>query len=362
MDNSSSGNDTPPSKVKRRRLIHTQKYLEKWEADPKFKEWLSKSKKGAEYFYCKVCNVDGKAGKSEIEKHAGGKKHKTNVESMKTTRSVLDMPSISGRRKITQVKEGEIRLVAFLNEHNLPHSVVEHLVPVVKAACPDSEIAKGFKCGRTKCTAIVKNVLGGDVSDSIYELLKNNYFSLIVDESTDKGCTKHLALVVRVVTKDSVQDSFLTLIPLISATATCLHEKIKGLFTEKGIPYKSNMIGFAADGASVMMGEHHSLSMLFKDDIPDLFILKCTCHSFHLCASYACSKLPRSIEDLARDIYNYFQSPKQSGLLKEFQEFANIKPHKMLHPCQTRWLSLHGVVKRLLEQLPALKLFLPVQC
>ena len=101
-------------------------------------------------------------------------------------------------------------------------------------------------------------------------------------------------------------------------------------------------------------------SKLLKDDIPDLFVLRCTCHSFHLCASYACNKLPRSTEDLARDIYHYFQSPKQSSSLKEFQEFTNVKPHKMLHPSQTRWLSLHGVVKRLLEQLPALKLFFTI--
>lgn len=117
------------------------------------------------------------------------------------------------------------------------------------------------------------------------------------------------------------------------------------------------MIGFAADGANVMMGVNNSLSTLLKQDIPNLFVMKCICHSFHLCASYDCKKLPRSVEDLARDIHNYFLSPKQSMAFKEFQEFADVKPHKILHPSQTRWLSLHSVVKRLLEQLPALKLF-----
>ncbi|CAN7940093.1 unnamed protein product, partial [Ixodes hexagonus] len=34
-----------------------------------------------------------------------------------------------------------------------------------------------------------------------------------------------------------------------------------------------------------------------------------------------------------------------------------VKPHKLLHPSQTRWLSLLAVVRRLLEQMPALKLF-----
>ncbi|XP_068232268.1 SCAN domain-containing protein 3-like [Palaemon carinicauda] len=150
---------------------------------------------------------------------------------------------------------------------------------------------------------------------------------------------------------------FLTLVPLESATASTLYEHIKSVFNELNIPYKDNMIGFAADGASVMMGKNNSLSTHLKQDIPNLFVMKCTCHSFHLCASYACKKLPRWVEDVARDIYNYFLSPKQTMALKEFQEFVNVKPHKILHPSQTRWLSLHSVVKRLLEQLPALKLF-----
>ena len=103
-------------------------------------------------------------------------------------------------------------------------------------------------------------------------------------------------------------------------------------FTEANIPYKKNLIGFAAHGANVMMGKNNSLSTLLKEEIPSLFVMKCICHSFHLCSSYACQKLPRSVED----VYSYFQSPKQSSMLKEFQEFVNIKPHKILHVCQTR--------------------------
>lgn len=332
---SSSGADTPPAKVKRKRT-YTQKYKKEWESDPEFRGWLSNSVKGPEYFHCKACNTDGKAGKSEIEKHAEGKKHIQNIKAVKSTVSVLEMPSVSGRRKEKQVKEGELRLVSFLNELNLPHFAITQLVQVVKAACPDSEIVKEFKCGRTKCTAMIKNVLGAEEEEELCELLRCNPFSLIADESTDCGCVKHLALVVKVVCGMGVRDQFLTLIPLESATATVLHEHIRKVFNNKNIPYKENMIGFAADGANVMMGQHNSLLKLLKDDIPDLFVMKCICHSLHLCASYACNKLPRIVEDVARDVYNYFQSPKQTSILKEFQEFVNVKPHKLLHPSQTR--------------------------
>lgn len=139
------------------------------------------------------------------------------------------------------------------------------------------------------------------------------------------------------------------------ATAQTLNNNAVHFLSDNGIPYKDNRIGFAANGANSMLGAHHSLSSLLQADIPHVFVMKCICHSYVLCALYAYLKLPQSIEDLARDIDSYFScSPKTVGELKEFQKFVTVKPHKILHPSQTRWLSLHMVVSRLLEQYSAL--------
>lgn len=71
--------------------------------------------------------------------------------------------------------------------------------------------------------------------DDLKELQRNNHFSLTADESTDKGCTKHLALVGRVTAEYGVKDSFLTQIPLTSTTAVSLYDHVKKLFTDTGI-------------------------------------------------------------------------------------------------------------------------------
>lgn len=89
------------------------------------------------------------------------------------------------------------------------------------------------------------------------------------------------------------------------------------------------------------MGSHNSVVSRLKEAVPNIFIMKCICHSFHLCASYACEKLPQEVEKLTKDVYNYFSnSPKRVGELKEFQEFANVSPLKILHPSATSWLPL----------------------
>ncbi|XP_063625602.1 E3 SUMO-protein ligase KIAA1586-like [Cydia splendana] len=188
--------------------------------------------------------------------------------------------------------------------------------------------------------------------------MKEDKFSIIIDESTDRGVVKHLCLVVRLTIDNEVCDYFYDLIPIEGASAIDLYNHVVNSFDKDSIPWRTNLIGFASDGANNLMGNNHSVSTLLKDEVPNIFILKCICHSFALCASYACAKLPQMAEDLVKDLYNYIQSsPKRIGDLKMFQTFLQIKPHKLLHPSQTRWLSLHAAVARVLEQYNALKLF-----
>lgn len=106
----------------------------------------------------------------------------------------------------------------------------------------------------------------------------------MVDESTDISCSKHLCVVTRVFDENKVRDAFFDLIAVTDVTAGGLHSALSGAFERAGVPYKRNLVGFAADGASVMMGSRHSVMALLKKEIPSLFVLKCTCHSFHLCA------------------------------------------------------------------------------
>lgn len=117
------------------------------------------------------------------------------------------------------------------------------------------------------------------------------------------------------------------------------------------------MLGFAADAASVMMGKHHSVSVLLKRDVPFPLILKCICHSFASVTFKSCEKLPKDVENLFQLVYTYMhRSFNRLSEFEEFQLFLDLKPHKMLHPCQTRWLSILFAVLRVREQYSALKL------
>lgn len=302
---SSSGEDTlQAASTKRKRYSH--KYKKSWEELPNFKGWLKSSTKGISFAYCSACHVhlSLNGGKRDVQAHAKGKKLAKNCSSAKQP-SVLHMPSVSGRKKLDDaVKESELRLATFICEHDLPVMTVDHLPQLIQSMCPDSEIAKNMKCHRTKLTAMIKNVTGKYSSSRLIDHLKCSKFSLIVDESTDKGCTKHLCMVARTLIDDKTQDCFLGLIPVTDASAHSLYNSVVNLFIGNRIPYKQNMVGFGSDGSNVMLGApHNSLASRLKNDVSGLFVMKCICHSFALCASQSCLKLPTFVEDLARDVY-----------------------------------------------------------
>jgi hypothetical protein len=355
----SSSEEARTLSKKRKKKSYAQKYQSNWEQEPEFKGWLQPSKKGITFAHCRCCNKDFVCGKSEIEKHSKGKNHLSKVKSLLKQPTLTALPSVSRANLLTtKVKTAEIKLSAFVIEHNISFNTMDHLSELIRTTFSDSEIAKNVKCNRTKTRAIITNVIGSYSSDIIIDVLQKEKFSLIVDESTDKGTIKHLALVARSFYENDAQDYFLGLIQVPIATAEALYEAITSYFEKNKINYKDNFIGFASDGANVMMGAHNSLASRLQQDIPHLFIMKCVCHSFNLCASYACEKLPRVVEDIARDVYTYLNySFKRQTEFNEFQKFLDIKPHKILQLSQTRWLSLHSVVQRLVEQYDALILY-----
>lgn len=262
------------------------------------------------------------------------------------------------------IKTAEIRLAMFISEHNIALRTSDHLVSLFKSICPESNVVKSLTCNRTKATAITTNVIGLHEFEDLIRRMKTQSFSILIDESTDKSSTKHLAVVSRMVHNPSfnVRDEFVKLIEVSDASAKGVYDAIIHFFNSHDIPYKQNLAGFASDGANVMFGSKHSVKSLLEHDVPHLFVIKCLCHSLALCASYACEKLPNDVENLVHEVYNYMKfSSKRQNHFQEFQEFLNIKPYKLLQPSQTRWLALQACVKRMVDIYKPIKLFFQVE-
>lgn len=276
-----------------------------------------------------------------MHRHAEREDHKTRMLLVQHQPNISQSfePSFVARKD--KVQHAEITMSLFIAEHNLAFSLMDHLPKMIRYAFPDSEIAKQVKCGRKKTTKILTDVIAPYNSKQISTAIrKGTAYSVIIDESTDCSQVKSLAIVVRFFEVDSIRDRFLGLVAVTDQSAAGIFSTLAKTLENIKLPMKS-MIGFAADNASVMMGNKGGVQALLKEQLPNLFVLGCVCHSFALSSEAACKMLPDEIEQFAQDVVNYFgKSASRRQDFSKYQAIAELAPHRLLKLSQTRWLSL----------------------
>ncbi|KAK3923983.1 Zinc finger protein 862, partial [Frankliniella fusca] len=320
------GNEVPKSDSKQ----GPKKFQSSWINEERFKHWLQPVDNNPLKARCKHCNAVFNAGKSELEKHMNTLKHSFGE---RTKEEILD----------DKVKKAEIGVAVFMAEHNVALYTSDHVVDMLKARITDSDIVKKMKLDHTKCTAIVKNVLGKTEKEKLVNTLKTEKYSVLVDESTDVAGKKNMVVLTNV--------PLLKIIEL--GAADCSAEKMFQKFEEELAKLQVpiiNIIGLASDHATVMIGEHNSFASRLKARCPWLVLMDCVCHSSHIAAKNACKKLPSNAVIFVRRVATYVSgSPKRSAIFEEFQEFYNTEQRKLLKVSGTRWLVLHPCVARILE-------------
>ncbi|CAH0551034.1 unnamed protein product [Brassicogethes aeneus] len=138
------------------------------------------------------------------------------AKTTKTQPKIIDLVKETVLEK--KIKRAEVLVCAFLAEHNVPFLAWDHLIPILQKCFSDSAIAKSMSVARTKATGIVKNFIARNEFENLVQDLKTSKFSLLVDESTDVGTTKNMAVCVRYYSEEekSINTKFLTLLQVFS--------------------------------------------------------------------------------------------------------------------------------------------------
>ena len=325
-------NEDKTGSIEHKKKKYEQKFLNSWLADPEFKDWLEKRN---ELPYCKLCECKLSCAKTALKRHKENRNHQNlcriQLETSKPITSFLGSQARTAARI-------EIKLSSFIAENNLPLSIVDDLVPLLRDLFPSDQALSQVTLGKQKATNVVRQVLGFYSIQECVAKLKANKFSLIVDETTDNPTTSQLAVLgVYFDEKDfRLEIILIDLIPLKDRTATTIYTSLLESLRERGIPMH-NVVGFCADTCNVMFGVHHSVSQLLIKNHPWIIAVKCSCHLIHFCSSYASKTLPKSVEDLCRNIFSHFSlSSKRSEAFKEFQQFVETKELKILRPGKQR--------------------------
>ena len=203
---------------------------------------------------------------------------------------------------------------------------------------PDSTIAANLKLHRTKCTALLVNLVSPCLFDELIKDVGQSFYSLIVDESTDVSQSKMLAFCIRYFSmrNQEIVTTFLKIVPLGEfATSDAIGDTICKFLRDAGLTL-DRLIGIGVDGCSTIVGVHHSLATYFRELIPHIVIFKCVCHSLQLAASKVADTLPAHLDFMGRESYNWFShSPKR---LIQYEE---------LHKCLTNGYAFISNAERL---------------
>ncbi|KZS01705.1 Uncharacterized protein APZ42_001549, partial [Daphnia magna] len=180
--------------------------------------------------------------------------------------------------------------------------------------------------------------------------LKSVFFSIIMDFETDVNVHKQLAIMVEFykVGKSQTIEELLDLAQCEDGKIASILKKFAS-FTETNeysagkvynFCFEAKFVGSSSDTCNTMFGRNHSVTSLLEKIFPRLLAVKYSCHSFHLCASYASKNLPLFLKTSLRWFYNHFS--RRSGRRKvfaEFQKCVNVEPHAKLKNSDTRWLA-----------------------
>lgn len=333
----------------------SQNYRTEWETEEWAKGWLSAAKHHQGKAYCSYCEKTLAPGKSELKGHIETSLHKQRARVCKQSRS---LSSFIATRDSATIR-AELNVVALIARKNISFNFLDSLVATLHGIADDSNAIKGMSCNRTKGTYLLTECLSQYAHEKLVDDLKSSSgFSILCDKATDATMNKVFCVNVRFVNgNNNPVTRFYRLIPVEEGDAAGLFSSLQNAMKKDDLHW-SQVVGYASDGENLMQGANDSLLTRMKEAAPNLFILKCYCHTFHLVAEHACKVLSNTADQLVHDVYNYFKmSPNRQKNYAEFQKFADVDAHRILKPCQTRWLSVAQCIRRLLEQWPALLLF-----
>lgn len=331
---------------------YTQKFRQEWLSEPDFQGWLKEVSNDNTKAFCSYCRCEINAKKNDLINHIKRKKHLKAAEPFSSRQQKL---TFQAKPKFDELKSSsEASLTLYIAAHSsiLP---VDHLGALCK-----KEFKADIKLHRTKCTAILKNILAPHFASKLREDVGDGPYSLLLDESTDISVTKLLGVVIQYFSKTSYEivSNFLTLGELSKGDAESITQTVKKTLLAHELDIKK-LSGIGVDNANVMTGVHSGVYQKLKEEVPHLVMIKCSCHSIQLAVSHASAEnLPRHLEYIIQETYNWFSksSNRQNAYRNLYLTINDEEPLKITQACATRWLSVETAVKRILDQWIELKL------
>ncbi|MCO5592067.1 hypothetical protein L7F22_046061 [Adiantum nelumboides] len=192
------------------------------------------------------------------------------------------------------------------------------------------------------------------------ELSESPFFSILIDDSTDRTLEQHLIIYVSYL-KDrgtgEVACKFASLLPLSDGKAKTKYKALVEFLGKLKLPWSERLVGFASDGASTMRGVNNGVLTKLSKLAPHLVGVHCVAHREALVIAGACDEFPefQFMDAFANRIHAWVgRSAKRHKLVDDLMKSFSLRPLEVLRIHDVRWLSRGQTMKRLGDLMPAL--------
>lgn len=329
-------------------------YSMQWENDSRFERWVGKCPNNQSRAFCIWCEQSLYPSSKSLKRHYYTSKHQKNafIHGLPD-----DGPQNPEEQLTIDVAKAGFKIAAMYAVRNLSFLLANYEIPLLKQVIPDSAIMKKVVLNTDRIRDIIIKVLTPAHKSYLQEILQEQRFSIIIDESTDISVSHALCIIVRF--NHEVQGRIVEILwdykPIYlnensRADAETLANIVVTSFEDAGILLE-NIMSFCADTCNVMMGSRHSVSVILKTKIPELLIEKCNWHIGHLSAKNAFENLPHGVRSVIFDIPKYIKaSAARKAMWFHIQQRAGLKPLNMLQAFLTRWLTIAACNRRILRR------------
>ena len=310
---------------------------------------------------CNTCSSTfsiAHGGRNDIERHINTDKHNNVVKSLSSGSSISNF----FRNEIFGNKEKELAKAEGLWAFH----TVSHNQSFISMDCTSKLIQKNFEpkfsCARTKCEAIVKNVIAPFSREIVKNELSNvNFVSLYSDASNHKEIKIFPTLVRYFNSKVGVTIKILDFTDLPGETSDIIVDNLKRVIETHNLAHK--VLAYCADNANTNFGGvrrlgHENVYFKLKKLLSNQKIVGvgCAAHIVHNAIQTASDLLPIDVESIINKIYSHFYIyTVRTTELQTFCDEVDVMYKKILGYCKTRWLALLPAVERVLKMFVPLK-------
>ena len=231
----------------------------------------------------------------------------------------------------------------------------------------DSPTAAGYKSCRTKMSYTITHGTYETFKTQLDSKLKENLFSLQIDESNKMYGKKFLVMLVKFFDTEfnNITNRFWELRVVNKADSDALVKAIVNTFQQHNVPF-SNLIQIMSDSPNVMRGPYKGVvTRLKRDYAPHIVDLGgCSLHYVDNAIKNATYKLHKAedIEEFLQDLSTFFSFHVEfAEEFSKIQEELQIPKHRLIKYIIVRFLSIYPSIKTVLEQYEAIKLLFLVK-